>query len=71
MAVRAKARMLELPALDAEIERLSLREHLREIDDQGLSVVPPERTGFDQDWLQPAPGGIFAPPTVKRSAGGS
>ena len=42
----------ELPPLDAEIERLSLGEHVRELDDQGLCVVPPERTGFGPDFVE-------------------
>lgn len=48
--VRQKSR--DLPPLDAEIERLSLGEHVRELDDQGLCVVPPERTGFAPDFVE-------------------
>ena len=40
----------DLPPLEAEIERLSLGEYVRELDDQGLCVVPPERTGFGPDF---------------------
>ena len=47
---RQKSR--DLPPLDAEIERLSLGEHVRELDDQGLCVVPPERTGFGPDFVE-------------------
>lgn len=43
---------LDLPPLDAEIERLSLGEYVRELDDQGLCVVPPERTGFGPDFAK-------------------
>ena len=45
-----RRRSPELPPLDAEIERLSLGEYVRELDDQGLCVVPPERTGFGPDF---------------------
>lgn len=43
---------LDLPPLEAEIERLSLGEYVRELDDQGLCVVPPERTGFGPDFVE-------------------
>ena len=52
MVPRRRHKTMELPALDAEIERLSLAEHVRELDDQGLCVVPPERTGFGPDFVE-------------------
>ena len=51
MVPRRRQKPRELPRLEAEIERLSLAEHVRELDDQGLCIVPPERTGFGPDFV--------------------
>ena len=42
----------DLPSLDAEIERFELIDYIRELNDQGLCVVPPERTGFGPDFAE-------------------
>ena len=39
MAARMRPEAPDLPELEAEIERLSLGEYTRELDDQGLCVI--------------------------------
>lgn len=60
MANRRRLRTLELPDLDAELERLSLKEHVRELDEVGLSIIPPERTGFGEDFVAPGRRALLA-----------
>ena len=54
MAARMRPEAPDLPELEAEIERLSLGEYIRELDDQGLCVIPPERTGAAPDFVERA-----------------
>ena len=58
----------ELPPLDAEIERLSLGEHVRELDDQGLCVIPPERTGFGPDFPERGSQALLAVASARTGA---
>ena len=35
----------------AEAQRLGLEEHVRELDDNGLTIIPPEETGMDPGFI--------------------
>ena len=60
MAARMRPEAPDLPELEAEIERLSLGEYTRELDDQGLCVIPPERTGAAPDFVERARKSLLA-----------
>ena len=60
MAARMRPEAPDLPELEAEIERLSLGEYIRELDDQGLCVIPPERTGAAPDFVERARKSLLA-----------
>ena len=60
MTARMRPEAPDLPELEAEIERLSLGEYTRELDAQGLCVIPPERTGAAPDFVERARKSLLA-----------